>query len=116
VSTPETPSARRTSKVRWNLLPEFANSTDLQVCDTPEVDINVTTPVLPETELSFYEMEGICHLLDFTFGDMCISDCWILSFVSDTFRNTSYAGISISNGANSSMCYIAECYLENLLK
>jgi hypothetical protein len=26
-----------------NFQPEFANSTDLQVCDTPEVDINVTT-------------------------------------------------------------------------
>jgi hypothetical protein len=58
VSTPETPSARRTSKVLRNLLPEFANSTDLQVCDTPEVNINVTTPVRPETELSFCEVEN----------------------------------------------------------
>jgi hypothetical protein len=58
LSTPETPSAQRTSKVRRNLLPEFANNTDLQVCDTPEVDINVTTPVRPETQLSFYEVEN----------------------------------------------------------
>ena len=54
--TPETPRAPRTTAVRRNLLSEFEN-TDSPVCDAPDVDFDVTTPVRPEAELSVHENE-----------------------------------------------------------
>lgn len=54
--TPETPRAPRTPAVRRNLLSEFEN-TDSPVCDAPDVDFDVTTPIRPEAELSVHENE-----------------------------------------------------------
>ena len=50
VRTPETPRTQRTPAVRRNLFSEFEDA-DSPACPTPEIDLNLYSPVPPESEL-----------------------------------------------------------------